>query len=386
LRERKIEDQELAIVAIDVAIGALFITASPFIIFTPFLFAYESALRRIRNKREILNIPYAAFNDGNSASYFNFKWNTGVYACSRLVSIIDGKKVILAENLKDTGYDFNQFFQLEIREVEQLRQDSTKELLTNEIFSVAGDFLFSDAAFAKLLIPYSFYANRLTPQETNAYAGSKGLILSIFDILTSEKDYTNVDAVQDVSQIDGILQSLANTKFPSDVLAQNPGLNRFNAKFLVQTILRTPIDMVMGHTELSDPNVALSKITSDGLQLAANIAWIFVDEEEKQKLYRQAPYPYKFLRDGQRIAPIFILSPIYMSALVFPFNPITYSVYMTVSIFDFIVYTAKLAGEKLPPFEEDAIKPQLSDGFVEELAACTTEQREKLELIAEGEL
>lgn len=389
LRERKIEDPETAIIAIDVTIGVLFASifiGNPFAIFTPFLFAYEGALRRNRNKREVLNIPYAAFDSGNTASYFNFKFNTGVYACSRLVSIVDNKKVILAENLKDTGYDFNQFFQREPREVEQLRQDSTEELLRNEIFSVAGDFLFSDAAFAKLLIPYSYYTNKLTPQETNAYAGSKGLILSIFDILTSEKDYSNVNSVQDTSEIDSVLQSLASTKFPSDVLAQNPGLNKFNAKFLVQTILRTPIDMVLGYTEQSDPNVALSKITSDGIQLAANIAWIFVDEEEKQKLYRQSPYPYKFLRDGQRVAPVFILSPIYMLALVFPFNPITYGVYMTVSIFDFLVYTAKLAGEKLPPIETlDQGSPEYKQ-ISEEPASCSDTDRQKLELIAEGEL
>ena len=247
----------------------------------------------------------------------------------------------------------------------------------------SADFLYSDGLFAKLLIPYSYFASKMLFNENTGYTGSKTEILSLFDSLTGDKNPLIDESAAEQTAIDAAISALVRSRNPNILLAQNPELAKFGAKEIITTLIRTPIDIVMSYAEVAEPNIALSKRVADIVHLVSSIGWIFVNEDEKQRLYTKSPFPFKFFRDSEPVLRPFMVSP-FLFPWIFPMNVLVYGVYIGVDIYDFTSYVAKILGEKSDPLQSAEQIGSVSQGL--EISGCSDTEREKLEQIAEGEL
>jgi hypothetical protein len=343
---------------------------------------YEKFLKKYIGKKEYLNIPYSAYDDAAGLTFFTFKNNIEVFAGARIVSRDGSKKVILAEELKYTGYKFDEFFDSDIsdpKEIEKTRKEVRSYIMDNPLIKASADFLYSDGIFVKLMVPYCFYSSKMLSTESTAFLGSKVGILSILNAITGDKDPFKDEAISSQTDIDRAVDILIKSKNPSILLSQNPELGKFGAKEIISTLLKTPLDVVRSWAEIAEPNIAISKITSDAVHLASSIGWIFVKEEVKEKLYRKSAYPYKFFRDGEPVLRTFMVSP-FLLPFIFPLT-LAYGVYIGLDIYEFSAYLAKISGETSTEDQKTDNQPQTIN-----VVGCTDEEREKLQMISEGEV
>lgn len=143
-------------------------------------------------------------------------------------------------------------------------QDDINYILSNQQFTRFFSTTFDSDTISLIPLIYNFYLTSEYFQGiNNAFVAPKDRVLSI--LLSTIANDNNFDSTPDLSR------PAANAAVASSTgQDQNAAFNSAARDFILKMIIKTPIDILKGLTELIDPHVAISKVIKTGTGFAFN--------------------------------------------------------------------------------------------------------------------
>ncbi len=143
-------------------------------------------------------------------------------------------------------------------------QDDIDYILSNQQFTRFFSTTFDSDTISLIPLIYNFYLTSKYFQGINdAFIAPKDRVLSI--LLSTIANDNNFDSTPDLSR------PASNAAVASSTgQDQNAAFNSAARDFILKMIIKTPIDILKGLTELIDPHVAISKVIKTGTGFAFN--------------------------------------------------------------------------------------------------------------------